>query len=256
MKETSPVAQPLTFEQLATLRRKTEAIAQFLRDQLQAHLETLRPLFAPRRFLGKFVAGKEEVPGAEKAVAQLQTQFQEVCGKPFALPAEFDTGLLSDIDNRLVLFPWEYTYDATYQNETKTLTMTSPVRWVLTYSSGYTLEQLRHVLADQHQSRPDYVRQFIVNALVMRLCLEKFPGLVQLFADLRYQIRTEKVSGFGDLPLLTITSCVSSFRPADELILMATRFSGVPAFIELVDVDSVPALEDPLKERIEQLLRS
>jgi hypothetical protein len=99
------------------------------------------------------------------------------------------------------------------------------------------------------------VRQFIVSALVMRLCIERFPGLVQLFSDLRYHIRVEKISGLGELPFVTITSCLSSFRPADEVILQATRFSGVPAFIELVDIDSVPLLEDPLKARLEQLLQ-
>jgi hypothetical protein len=57
------------------------------------------------------------------------------------------------------------------------------------------------------------------------------------------------------LPLVTITSCLPSFRPADDLILAATAFSGVPAFIELVDVDAVKSPKDTLKEKIEELLR-
>jgi hypothetical protein len=255
METSGRAAKLLTFEELAALRQKTEAIGRFLLGQLQAHLETLRPLFAPRRFLGKYVAGKEETPGAEKLFAQLQAQFRDVCGKPFSLPPELDAGLLSDIENRLVLFPWEYTYDAASQKETKTLTITSPVCWVLTYSSGYTLAQLRQLLADRQQSRADYMRQFIVNALVMRLCMETFPGLVQLFSDLRYRIHIEKISGLGELPFVIVTSCISSFRPADEVILQATHFSGVPAFIELIDIDSVAALEDPLKARLERILQ-
>lgn len=53
MGEHENTAKTLTFEQLADLRERTEAIAQFLQTQLQTYLETLRPLFAPQRFLGK-----------------------------------------------------------------------------------------------------------------------------------------------------------------------------------------------------------
>jgi hypothetical protein len=35
----------------------------------------------------------------------------------------------------------------------------------------------------------------------------------------------------------------------------ATSFSGIHAFIELVDVHALPQLQDPLKARIEELLR-
>jgi hypothetical protein len=47
---------------------------------------------------------------------------------------------------------------------------------------------------------------------------------------------------------------VPSFRPSDEVILAATRFSGVPAFIELIDVEAARMLPDPLKARIEEIL--
>ena len=43
----------LSIEQLAELREKTDAVSQLLRERLAAHLETLRPLFAPRWLLGK-----------------------------------------------------------------------------------------------------------------------------------------------------------------------------------------------------------
>jgi hypothetical protein len=256
MSETDATAKSLTFEQLVDLRAKTEAVAQLLQTQLRAHLETLRPLFSPRRVFGKYVGGKEEIAGAEKAFAQLRTQFQAVCGRPFSLPPELEQDVLSDIDGRLELFPWEYTHDATHQNETRTLTITSPLRWVLTFSSGYTLSQLRQTLAGQQERRSDYVRQFVLSALVMRLLLEKFPGIGQVLTDLRYQVGTDACPGLGDLPLVTISACLSSFRPADDLILTATRFSGVPAFIELVDIATVPTLQDPLKLRLEQMLSS
>jgi hypothetical protein len=255
MVESSRPETALSFEQLVALRGHTEAIAQFLRTQLQDHVETLRPLFAPRRLLGKYVGVKETVVGADRAFTQLQEQYRQVCGKPFGLPPELDEDALSVVDNRLELYAWEYAHEAKSTRETKTITITSPVCWLLTYSSGYTLTQLRHALLAPTERRPDHLRQFVVNALLMAAVLARYPGLVQLFTDLRYQVHIDRAADFGALPLVTIRSCLSSFRPPDDLILAATRLSGVAAFIELIDMDGVHALPDPLKLRLEDMLR-
>jgi hypothetical protein len=255
MEEQSGAARTLTFEQLADLRDKTEAVSQFLHKQLKAHLETLRPLLAPRRLLGKYTGVRDDVVGADRAFAQLQEQYKGVCGKPFALTPELDDSPLSNIDTRLDLCPWEYTHQAQSERETKAVTITSPVRWILTYSSEYSPAQLLQAVSGKDQRRSDSVRQFVVNALVLHAMLAKFPGITQLLTDLRYEVRTEKYATFGDLPLVTMRSCVTSFRPADNLILAATRLSGVPAFIELIDPDAVHDLPDPLKIRIEDILQ-
>lgn len=244
----------LTFEQLANLREKTETIAQFLKDRLKGHLETLRPAFAPRRMLGKYTGTREGVAGEDKAFAQLQTQYQEVCRNPFALPPELNQDILANIDNQIDVYPWEYSYEAKGAKETKTLTMNSPVRWVLTYSSGYTLAQVRQAVSGLQDRQSDYVRQFVVNALVMRAMFDRYPGIPQLLTDLRYEVRIEKCPGLGELPFVTVGACIPSFRPADDLILTATQFSGVPAFIELINVDTIPVLQDPLKLHIERML--
>jgi len=255
MDESGTTATNLTFEQLANLREKTEVIAQFLKDRLKGHLETLRPAFAPRRMLGKYTGTREGVAGEDKAFAQLQTQYQDVCRNPFALPPELGQDILANIDNQIDVYPWEYSYEAKGAKETKTLTMHSPVRWVLTYSSGYTLAQVRQAVSGLQDRRSDYVRQFVVNALVMRSMFDRYPGIPQLLTDLRYEVRIEKCPGLGELPFVTVSACIPSFRPADELILTATQFSGVPAFIELINVDIIPALQDPLKLHIERMLR-
>jgi hypothetical protein len=244
----------LTFEQLADLRDKTEAISRYLEKQLKAYLETLRPLLAPRRLLGKYTGVKEDVVGSDRAFTQLQEQYKGVCAKPFALPQELDADPLSNIDNRLDLSPWEYTHQAQGERESKLITITSPVRWVLTYNSEYTPSQVTQTLASREQRRSDAMRQFVVNALVMHAMLAKFPGVVQLLTDLRYDVQTEKSPALGDLPLVTIRSCLPSFRPADSLMMTAIRFSGVPAFIELIDTEALSTLPDPLKLRIEKIL--
>jgi hypothetical protein len=255
MEESGSKAGTLTFERLAELRQMTEAIAGFLRNRLQSHLETLRPLFAPRRLLGKYVDRKEDVAGSEKAVAQVREKFKEVCGAPFSLTPDLDNDVLASVDSRPELYPWEYSYEAKGEGEPRALIISSPVRWVLTYGSGYTLSQLRQAVAGKHERRSDDIRQFVVNALVMHLFLAKYPGIAQLLSDLRYQVQMDKCPGLGALPFVTLSACLPSFRPADNLVLMATRFSGVSNFVELIDVDAVHTLEDPLKLRIEELLR-
>jgi hypothetical protein len=50
--------------------------------------------------------------------------------------------------------------------------------------------------------------------------------------------------------LVVIQSQVSTFLPPEPLILAATEFSGVSAFIELIDVDAIRQMSDPFKERI------
>jgi hypothetical protein len=96
----------------------------------------------------------------------------------------------------------------------------------------------------------------VVNALVMKAVLERFHGISRLLTDLRYHVQCEPAPGFGELPLVTISAGLASFRPADDLILTAARFSGVAAFIELIDLDSVHELADPFKQRLEDMLHS
>jgi hypothetical protein len=78
MEEQGNAARTLTFEELADLRDKTEAISQFLQKQLKAYLETLRPLLAPRRVFGKSTGVKEDVVGADRAFAHLREQYTGV----------------------------------------------------------------------------------------------------------------------------------------------------------------------------------
>jgi hypothetical protein len=89
----------------------------------------------------------------------------------------------------------------------------------------------------------------------MQSALDKFPGLVRLLEELRYHVQVEKNQALGDLPLVIISSSLPSFRPPDSVVLATTRLSGVPAFIELVDPKVIQQIRDPLKSRLEDLLR-
>ncbi len=248
-------AKRLTFQELTDLRRKTEVVSKFLHDQLSAHLETLRPILAPERLFGKYLGVKGDSTLAERAFAQLQQNYRSFTVRPFDLPSELDEHWLTLVGNRVTLYPWEYTHQAQAERETRPISMTSPVRWVVSYSSAYTLSQVRQALGGTGERRPEHIRQFVVNALVAQLVVTQVPGLAALFSDLRYQLQTDNALDLPKLPLTTMTFSLPSFRPPDDLILSATSFSGIPAFIELIDIDALARLQDPLKGRIQELLR-
>lgn len=244
-------AGELSLQDLPELRRKTESVSRFLRDQIAAHLETLRPLFAPERIFGKYAGGKVEVSGGERALAELQQNYKAFTRKPYDLPETLDPNWLALVGNALELHPWEYLH----QTQGKSITMSSPVRWAVNYRANYRLAQVKSALDGKETVRPDYLRQFVVNALVLQLVLSRNLGLTQLFEDLRYELKTNTPSDLKGLPVVTITSCLTSFRPADDLILAATAFSGVPAFIELIILDAAQTPRDTLKERLEEMMK-
>jgi hypothetical protein len=244
-------------EKVVELRETTEKISRSLLGQLRDHLDTLRPLLAPARVFGKHVRSplREDVPDAEAALRKLCEQYNALCAKPFSLPPNLATDAVADLDGRLELYPWEYTHEAKDHDQTKTVTVTSPVRHVLTYKSSYSLAQIRLAVAGKGDRRQDDIREFLVAALAMQSALDKFPGLVRLLEALRYHVQVEKNPALGDLPLVVISSSVPSFRPSDQVVLATTRLSGVPAFIELIDPNAIQQIRDPLKSRLEDVLR-
>ncbi len=244
-------SKALTLQELPELRRKTEAVSQFLRQQVAAHLETLRPLLAAERVFGKYAGGKVDVSGADRALAELQQSYRPFTAKPYDLPETFDANWLSLVGNALELHSWDYPHPV----QGKDITLSCPVRWVVNYRANYTLAQVKNVLAGKEAPRPDYLRQFVVNTLVLQLVLARHRGLVQLFADLRYELKAENPADLKGLPVVTITSCLTSFRPADDLISAATAFSGIPAFVELLDLEATVSPRDTLKERLAELLK-
>lgn len=240
----------VTLDNLVELRETSEKLSQFLAGRLKAHLDTLYPLLAPKRIFGKHIGAREAVPKADEAFAQLGDKYREAAGAPFELRSDLDEPALSAMEHGIEVYPWEYTHEV----GGKSITMTSPVRWVVTYRSDYTLAQLRALMAAKGERKALPLRQFLVNAVALQVVLSRTPGLTALLQDLAYDVRMENGPGLGRLPLVTVGFPMPSFRPPDELIQAATRFSGVPAFIELVDTEAAQTLENPLRTRIEELL--
>jgi hypothetical protein len=243
----------LTIEELGSLRERTEIIARLLRERLAAQLEALRTLFAPRRLLGRHVRSsvREEIPGADRAIAALRERYAATCGRPFALSKELESEPLT-VEPILDLYPFEYPHRLA--DGERTITMINPVRWIVSYRSGYTVSQLESALELRSSLRPSDAKQFLIGALTLQLLLETFPEIRALLADLRYEVALEKRPALGDLSLVTLRAPLPAFRPADDLIAKATRLSGVPAFIEPIDLDALSQLRDPFVARIESAL--
>jgi len=241
----------LSIDELTDLRAKTEAVSQFLRKRLEGHLATMRVAFAPRWVLGKHVRSgvREDLVGSDGAFEQLKQRYGQYRGRPFLLPRELEDGPVA-IEGVLELQPWEYTLEL----GEKPVKMTSPVRWVANYRSGYSLGQLRDSIAAKQALRAEDAKGFVLGALTLVMLLEKTPGIAQLLTDLRYQVEAAPNEELGGLPLVTISAGIPSFKPADDLILSATRFSGVAEFIELIDLAALDALQDPFQAGIRGVL--
>ena len=245
------IGQEVSLQDLPDMRRKTETVSRFLKEQIAAHLETLRPMFAPERIFGKYAGAKAESPGSDRAWTDLQQSYRAFTGKPFDLPETLDQNWLTLVGNNLELHPWEYLHEI----QGKAITMTSPVCWAVNYRTNYSLANVKNVLAGKESVRLDYLRQFVVNTLVLQVAFNRSPGLAKLFQELRYELKIETHPELKKLPVLTISSCLTTFRPADALITAATAFSGVPAFIELIDIESIQSPADKLRENLMTLVQ-
>jgi hypothetical protein len=251
-------AETLSLGEFADRRQKTENVSKWVRGRLEQHLEVLRQPFDPRRVFGKgaasSVGGRIDVGAAEAAVVALRERFKQVCGAPFSLRAELPPEVIANIDTQLVVYPYEYPYTLASGGDKKTIRITSPLRFVLSYASHYTLAQLDRVLAKQEERREDEVRQFLVNQLAIATVLERFPALTQTLRDLRFEVGTTTREGLGKLPLVTLTSHLPSWRPGDDVISSVTGISGVAAFIELLPRDALGQLRDPMREEVAGLV--
>jgi hypothetical protein len=198
------------------------------------------------------IGARDEVPGAERAFAKLRERYALTCGRPFSLTKDLEDEPLS-IEPIVDLYPFEYRH-CLGGDAARVVSMTNPVCWTLSYRSGYTLPELEAALENRTSLRPNDAKQFLLNALALQLLFETFPEISQLLEELRYDVRIEKRPQLGELPLITLRAALPAFRPSDAVIATAIRFSGVPAFIELIDVAALPELRDPLRQRIESAL--
>jgi hypothetical protein len=150
--------------------------------------------------------------------------------------------------------PWEYFHEARTENESRRIRITSPTRWVLTYAGDLSLDRMKTLVAAREENQSPLQQRFVMADLLLLLVLQKSPRITGLLKDLRFDLEVVTSEELHGLPLVVVSFALPTFRPDDTLILKATSLSGVPAFIELVDVEAVRALTDPLKAELEKLV--
>ena len=84
----------------------------------------------------------------------------------------------------------------------------------------------------------------------MVVFLKHYPALTQLIEDLRYEVETRDLADLGGLPVMVLKSPLETFLPPDDFILQVTQLSGIPAFQEIVGLEAVENMPDPLRESL------
>jgi hypothetical protein len=241
---------------LLSLHGLTKEISQASLRHLKAQVDALAPLFRPRRFLGDHIeaAGKEAVPSADRNLADLRELYAHVAVKPFDLRPEIRVPIES-VSTQLQFDEWEYTHAIESDRGWQSIRVTSPLTWVVSYATSYSLTTLRSVVAGSGQRDVDAVRAFVLRACLISELFSKIPPMADLLAALRYKVEVRKSPQLGDLPLITISAPFKTFRPADKLVMMAAGLAGGASFAEVLDVESVRALSDPLRDEALGILK-
>ena len=245
----------LDASKLLSLHGLTRDVSAACLKQLKAHLETLAPLFRPRRLLGDHMegAGKEGVAGADKNLAELQELYRKVAVKPFDLRPELKAPLES-VATQFQFHEWEYGHAAKTPKGWEQIRVTAPLTWVVTFASPYSINTLADVVAGNAARDTDAVRSFVLNSCLMAELIRKFPALTDLLAGLRYKVETRRSPQLGDLPLVTISAPFQTARPSDDLVVMAAGLAGGASFNEVLDLASVANLADPIRDETLKIL--
>lgn len=249
------MTQEFNVNRLLFLRKVTRAISDHLASSLKEQLGTLSPLLRPRRLLGDYIESgtSEKVVDADKNFVALNEIYASAAGKPFDLPRPLRSPL-KPVGLALEVYPWEYNYKIQMGGTNKAVAMTSPVRFVISYSSGLSLSRLRQGVAGKEELKQEDVREFVIRACLMVLMLRKHPGIARLFSALRWEVNTETSPDLGNLPLTTLTAPLGSIRPPDSLIVESTEMSGMSLFEEVVNVDALSQVHDPLIQIVQSIL--
>jgi len=242
-------------QSLLVLRKLTRAIADAVRVQMTEYLATLAPLLRPKMVLGEHVEDgtKESTRRSDKAFKDLQTLYESIAGtKPFNLPREL-TFPLRLIGSGLEITPVDTALPLKSGSDTRTIMVRSPLTWTLTYS-GYPPTRLPDLLKAKLQTG-DELGQFVISYLLMHVVITNSPGVVNVFDALHFPITTTTIPEFGPLPITRIGVAVSTTRPSDDVILQSAELTGMDAFEEVVNVQDLSQLRDPLKQRLTDLAR-
>jgi hypothetical protein len=242
-------------QSLLVLRKLTRAISDVVRAQMTEHLATLAPLLRPKMVLGDYVEDgtKESTRRSEKAFKELQTLYETIAAtKPYNLARELSLPLRVP-DTGLEITPVDTLHTIRSGSETRSIMVRSPLTWTLSYS-GYPPTRLPELLKAKLRTG-DELTHFVISYLLMHVVTTNSPGLKNVFEALHFPLTSTTIAEFGPLPITRIGVAMSTRRPADEVILQSAELTGMDAFEEVVNVQDLAQLRDPLKDRLMELAR-
>jgi len=243
-----------SIQSLLVLRKLTRAIADAVRSQIVDYLTTLTPLFRPQTVLGDHILGgvKESTKRADQALKEVQALYEAVApGRPFNLRRELTTPF-NVAPAGLEITPVDYVHVIQSGSESRRITVRCPLVWTLSYS-GFAPSRLADLV--DPRVRGDELQRYILSHLLLHAVTTHQRGLLQIFDALRFPLTTTKTAEFGDLPVTRIGVGISTSRPADAVVLESAELTGMNAFEEVVNVEDIARLTDPLKERLMAIAR-
>jgi hypothetical protein len=242
-------------QSLLVLRKLTRAVTDAVRVQMTEYLKVLTPLLRPKAVLGDYVQGGPKEPSrkSDKAFADLQALYETVAvAKPFNLPREL-TPPLSFATVGLEITPLDYYHVAQSGSDSRRIKVRCPLTWVLTYTD-FPPTRLQDLL-DAKARSVEELQRFVLNYLVMHLATTSETRLMHVFEALHFPLTTSKSPQFGELPITRIGIGISTTRPSDEIVIESAELTGMDVFEELVKVEDIARLGDPLKERLLEIAR-
>ena len=244
-----------SIQSLLALRKLTRAITDVVRVQMTEYLKTLTPLMRPQVVLGEYIHGgqKEPTRKADKAFKELQTLYETVAAsKPFHLPRELNPPL--DFPRvGLEITPLDYVHVVPSGGDSRRIKVRCPLTWVLTYTD-FPPNRLQELLETKGRDTAE-IQRFVLSYLVLHLLTTNEPGLMQIFDALHFPITTARLPQFGELPITQIGIPITTTRPSDEVVIESAELTGMDAFEEIVKVEDIGRLADPLKERLLEIAR-
>jgi hypothetical protein len=244
-----------SLQSLLALRKLTRAIAETVRAQVTDSLGVLMPLLKPSYVLGEFALGGLREPNrrSEKAFKEIQSLYDRIAtAAPYNLPKDikppFNLG-----PGTLEITPVEYAHKAASGSDTRTITVRSPLTWTLSYTD-YPPSRIAEQLSSKLRST-DELQKLVLSVLAMHVVTTQQPGLMQMLESLHLPITSVKVPGLADLPVTRIGLGIPTTRPSDAVIIESAELTGMDAFEEVVGMDDLTNLRDPLKDRLLALAR-
>jgi hypothetical protein len=240
---------------LLVLRKLTRSVAAALGGQLTEHLTALTSVLRPEMAFGKLIQGgqKDWVVKSEQALRELNALYARLApAPPFSLRTEltppFDLGGLS-----LEITPVEYTHVVQSGASSRKITVRCPLAWTLSYS-GFAPPAFKRLLGSGTRS-PNELQRFLLAYLALHVVTKMQPGVVNVLNGLRFPVTTTNDKQFGELPITRIGVAVATERPSDAVIIESAEVTGMDAFEEIVKLEDIERLRDPLKEQLLDIVK-